>query len=49
MINSPVLKKIVFQNIKNFHNENGPNLTPFCGTELYSVKDKNLHFSFSTE
>ena len=46
MINSPVLKKIMFQNIKNFHNENGQKLTPFWGTELYAMKDKNLHFSF---
>lgn len=46
MINSPVLKKIMFQNIKNFHNENGRKLTPFLGTELYAMKDKNLHISF---
>ena len=44
MINSPVLKKIMFQNIKYFHKENGRKLTPFWDTELYVVKDKNLHF-----
>ena len=44
MINSPVLKKIMFPNIKYFHKENGRKLTPFWDTELYVVKDKNLHF-----
>ena len=44
MINSPVLKKIMFQNIKYFYKENGRKLTPFWDTELYVMKDKNLHF-----
>ena len=40
MINSPVLKKSMFQSIKYFYNENGRKLTPFLGTELYAVKKK---------